>query len=117
MSRTTVDIAPKVLEVLALPALDTLNEDRAAGRACVWGGELLTIETAVHLGEQLSPNPSSTSVIGERWFPRACSNCVTARAQQGMFAHCSTCSECAAEAGRCETGRGLYRLMRQWRQS
>lgn len=116
MSRTTVDIPEKVLEVLALPTLSSLDEDRATGRTCVWGGELLTIETAVELGEQLSPNPSSTSVIGERWFPRCCSSCVTDRAKQGLFAHCSTCEACAAEAGRCETGRGLYRLMRQWRQ-
>ncbi|QDO02206.1 hypothetical protein FNV62_43675 [Streptomyces sp. RLB3-17] len=115
MSRTPLAIPPEVLEVLALPALAGLAEAKAAGRDCVWGGERLTIETVVDLGEQLAPNADSHSLVGERWFPRACPKCVVDRAQRAMFAHCSTCKDCVAEAGRCDVGRGLYRLMREHR--
>ncbi|MGW4729106.1 hypothetical protein ACWEQC_07965 [Streptomyces shenzhenensis] len=48
MSSETVNVPPtEVLDVLGLPDLDSLDEDRAAGRVCIWGGEPLTIETAV----------------------------------------------------------------------
>nr|WP_202469824.1 hypothetical protein [Streptomyces sp. SID2888] len=91
---------------LALPELLDLDEDRAAGRTCVWGGEPLTIETAVELGEQTAP---------DRWFPRACRTCVAARAHRGLLSHGSTCPQCAAPDAQRPVGRGLYRLVRDCR--
>ncbi|MFF7142212.1 hypothetical protein ACFZB5_13320 [Streptomyces nodosus] len=114
MSSTALEVTPEALEVLALPALLGLAEDRAAGRVCVWGGERLTIETAVDLGEQTA----SSRWIGpgpEAWFPRACRTCVADRAHRGLIAHGSTCPQCADPDAECPVGRGLYRLVRDCR--
>jgi hypothetical protein len=94
MTTSTTEIPPEVLAALALPELAGLDEDRASGRACVWERERLTIETAVDLGEQLAP-ADSTSVIGQRWFPRSCAGCKTPDG--------------------CEVGQGLNRLLREHR--
>ncbi|MFJ5835484.1 hypothetical protein ACIQGO_01650 [Streptomyces shenzhenensis] len=52
MSSETVNVPPtEVLDVLGPPDLDSLDEARGAGRVCIWGGESLTIETAVGLCE------------------------------------------------------------------
>ncbi|MFF0220884.1 hypothetical protein [Streptomyces sp. NPDC004629] len=106
MSRTAVDIQLEVLDVLALPALLGLNEDRAAGRVCIWCGQPLTIETAVDLGEQKAEDGTC--------FPRACRTCTANRAHRGLFAHAPLCDLCETEAtaARCIVGRGLYRLVR-----
>ncbi|MEU2730476.1 hypothetical protein ABZ650_22430, partial [Streptomyces griseoviridis] len=60
MSRETTRAPGSVLAALALPALARLDEARAAGRSCVWGGEPLENPTAVDLGVQL--------VDGRTWF-------------------------------------------------
>ncbi|MER6530977.1 hypothetical protein [Streptomyces sp. NPDC001508] len=106
MSRTAVDIQLEVLDVLALPALLGLDEDRAAGRVCIWCGGPLTIETAVDLGEQKADAGTC--------FPRACRKCVADRAHRGLFAHTPTCDLCETEAtaANCTVGRSLYRLVR-----
>ncbi|MFF3891414.1 hypothetical protein [Streptomyces sp. NPDC001914] len=108
-----VFVPPAVLEALGLPDLHGLDEDRASGRACVWEGERLTIETAVDLGEQLAPT-NSASVIGQRWFPRACHKHLAQRAHDTLFTHCPSCEDCAEPAD-CEVGRALYRLLREHR--
>ena len=116
MSSTTEEIPAGVLEVLALPALDELSDDQTRGRACVWCGAQLTIESAVPLGEHMAPI-EGTSVSGMRCFPRACHRCVSDRAHRGLFAHGSTCALCAGKetAEDCLVGRGLYRLVREHR--
>ncbi|MGW5093490.1 hypothetical protein ACWEQ1_00975 [Streptomyces nodosus] len=111
MSSTLQEIPAAVLKVLTLPALPGLDEDRAAGRVCVWGGERLAIETAVDLGEQVAPSRSGD----ERWFPRACRACVADRAHRDLFAHGTTCTRCADPDAECPVGRGLYRLVRDAR--
>jgi hypothetical protein len=114
VSSVIQEIQSDVLAVLALPPLDGLTDDQTRGATCVWhGGERLTGERAVYLGEHMSPLRGSTSPM--RWFPRACHTCVADRAHHGLFAHCATCKDCADEAGQCEMGRGLYRLVRQYR--
>ncbi|MFJ6831555.1 hypothetical protein [Streptomyces sp. NPDC091209] len=113
MTTSTTEIPPEVLAALALPALDGLAEDKAAGRTCVWGGERLTTETAVELGEQLAP-ADSENVIGQRWFPRSCHRHLAERAHAGMFTHCWDCDRCDDPDG-CEVGRGLYRVLREHR--
>lgn len=115
MSRTTEEIPPEVLEVLALPALDRVTEEQVGGRACVWCRDQLTIETAVPLGEHMTDVDESTAVSGMRAFPRGCRKCVHDRAHRGLFAHGSTCSLCRSgeSAADCTVGRGLYRLVRE----
>ncbi|MEU6324940.1 hypothetical protein [Streptomyces sp. NPDC047009] len=110
------DIPREALKVLALPSLDTLADAKVHGAKCVWCGEKLTAETAVDLGEQMSPHSGTTSLM--RWFPRACRGCVADRAHRGLFAHGSTCELCRNEktAADCSAGRGLYRLVREYRQ-
>ncbi|MEU6219309.1 hypothetical protein ABZ845_17600 [Streptomyces sp. NPDC047022] len=106
MSNVVHDISGGVLEMLALPALDGLTEAQTRGAVCVWhGGERLTAETAVDLGEQTAP----------RWFPRGCRDCVAGRAHRGLLEHASLCEQCADEAAECPIGRGLYRLVRECR--
>ncbi|MEU6324374.1 hypothetical protein [Streptomyces sp. NPDC047009] len=114
VSSVVQEIPPDVLAVLALPPLDGLTDDQRRGATCVWhDGKRLTGEKAVALGEHMSPLRGSTTPT--RWFPRACHTCVADRAHHSLFAHCTTCKDCADEAGRCEIGRGLYRLVRQYR--
>jgi hypothetical protein len=113
MTTSTTEIPPEVLEALALPDLAGLDEDRASGRACVWERERLTIETAVDLGEQLAP-ADSTSVIGQRWFPRSCHEHLAERAYDALFTHSRGCDSCV-DPVKCEVGRGLYRLLREHR--
>lgn len=117
MSSTTEEIPAVVLDVLALPPLEGLNDDQTRGSACVWCGDLLTIETAVRLGEHMTPVEGSTSLSGMRTFPRGCRKCVGDRAHRGLFTHGSTCRLCASEetAATCAVGRGLYRLVREHR--
>ncbi|MFJ8793909.1 hypothetical protein [Streptomyces sp. NPDC102462] len=107
MSSETVNVPPtEVLDVLGLPDLDSLDEARGAGRVCIWGGESLTIETAVDLGEQEADAGTC--------FPRACRKCVADRAHRGLFAHTPMCDLCETEAtaANCTVGRSLYRLVR-----
>ncbi|MEU8588008.1 hypothetical protein AB0C59_13585 [Streptomyces sp. NPDC048664] len=105
-SDSATAIVPAVLQVLALPAADALTEAQTRGAVCVWhGGEKLTAETAVDLGEQTDP----------RWFPRACPACVADRAHRSLLVHGAVCEQCADEAAECPVGRGLYRLVRDYR--
>jgi predicted Zn-ribbon and HTH transcriptional regulator len=111
MSTATLDIPAEVLAALApeLPTLDALTEDQAAGRACVWDAERLTLESAVDLGEREG--------IDGRWFPRGCRKCTGHRAHHALLDHGSQCPLCASEAtaADCTVVRGLYRLQRECR--
>lgn len=102
-----------VLDVLVLPSAASLSEQQVRGVSCVWDGIVLTPKTAVGLGEQ------TTYRLGEpvSWYPRACRRCIAERAHRGLFAHGSTCGLCASgeTAASCTTGRGLYRLVREYR--
>ncbi|MFJ9161898.1 hypothetical protein ACIRPS_34465 [Streptomyces griseoviridis] len=103
MTRTTAN-GLEVLAALALPALARLDEARAAGRSCVWGGEPLENPTAVDLGVQL--------VDGRTWFPRACRTCMAQRAHQALVAHAPMCPACRSEdAADCPLGAALRHLV------
>ncbi|MFC7918287.1 hypothetical protein ACFUYG_30655, partial [Streptomyces sp. NPDC057386] len=70
-SSTTYDIPPEVEGLLVMPSPAKLTPDQVRGAACVWGGEPLTVHTAVDLGVRttgLSAEPD----LGGRWYPRAC---------------------------------------------
>ncbi|MDT0440252.1 MULTISPECIES: hypothetical protein [Streptomyces] len=95
---------PPVEAALALPARSSLDGERAAGRVCVWGGEALTIDTAVLLDEQRDG--------GAAWFPRACRRCTAQRAHQALVAHVPMCERCRDEARPdCALGEELRRLV------
>ncbi|MFJ2515639.1 hypothetical protein ACIPEL_36480 [Streptomyces griseoviridis] len=97
-------MSPEVLEALALPRFTGLDEARTAGRACVWGGEPLVIETAVDLGEQ------HDSTAGT-WFPRASRQAVAERARRAFTAHAPVCPACRDEDQvDCPLGAELHRL-------
>jgi hypothetical protein len=109
------EIPRAVLAVLALPGLDGLTDDQTRGATCVWhGGERLTGETAVDLGEHMSPLHGSTSPM--RWYPRACRACIADRAHRKLFAHTATCKACTGDdtTGRCAIGKGLHRLAEEY---
>ncbi|WP_203237585.1 ATP-binding protein [Streptomyces sp. CdTB01] len=114
-SRTTEDTPLSVLAVLALPELTTVSKEHLGGRACVWCGRQLTIETAVPLGEHMTGVDASQAVSGMRAWPRGCRDCVGDRAHRGLFVHGSKCHLCRDEqtADECVVGRGLYRLVRE----
>ncbi|MFF8448139.1 hypothetical protein ACF06Q_10605 [Streptomyces leeuwenhoekii] len=101
------EVPPEVLDLLVLPPLDTLTSDRARGAVCLWCPVRLTVETAVDLGER-------TGAAG-RWWPRACGPCVGRRAHHALYAHVTVCEPCVDDVTRCETGRGLSRLVRKYR--
>ncbi|MFI5684664.1 hypothetical protein [Streptomyces sp. NPDC051636] len=113
--RPPADIAPEVLELLALPPLDGLADEKTRGAACVWGAEPLSIETAVDLGEQTSLLKGSTSRVGMRWFPRACRPCVRRQAMTALQEHTGSCEQCVDDFSQCDTGLALVRLVRECR--
>jgi hypothetical protein len=102
---------PAVAAALELPALDGLTDDQVRGADCVWCKTRLTAETAVDLGEHMSPLSGTTSPM--RWFPRACSADTAKRAHAALAAHAPECEQCADDPGRCDTGRWLHRLVRE----
>jgi len=97
-----------VAAVLRLPDPRQLIEDQVRGAVCVWGSERLRVATAVDLGEH------TDATIG-RWWPRACPQCAAEHAHRALFEHAPMCEQCVDEAGRCEVGRLLYRLIREGR--
>ncbi|WP_203635222.1 hypothetical protein [Streptomyces sp. SID10815] len=103
----STDIPPEVLAVLVLPDPADMVEDMRRGALCVWCTTLLTLESAVDLGELKGS-------VG-RWWPRSCPACVAGRAHRGLYAHVPQCEQCVDEAALCPVGRVLYRLVREGR--
>lgn len=110
---STEDDIRTALSLLLLPALDGLSDDQTRGAVCVWGRDedRLTAETAVHFGEHLSSLHGSTSPM--RWFPRGCKACTGVAAFRALYEHAPVCKQCVEEAENCETGRALWRLIRE----
>jgi hypothetical protein len=98
------------IALLALPDLDGLTDGQTRGAVCVWGRDedRLTPETAVDLGEHLSPFDGREM----RWFPRSCKACAGTAAFRALHDHAPTCEQCVDEPEKCETGRALWRLIR-----
>jgi hypothetical protein len=112
MTVTTPEIPAEVLAALRLPELDGLADARVRGAECVWGGERLTAETAIGLGEHLVKGSGTTA------FPRACRKCASQRAYAKLLDHGTDCQLCKSKetAADCTVGRGLYRIARDgWR--
>lgn len=86
-TRTSSSAEASVLALLPLPKAAGLSELQDRGAACVWCEALLTIETAVDLGER--PGPGGVTI-----FPRGCTSCarkVAARVYRIHVANCRTC--------------------------
>lgn len=109
----TNQISASVLTLLAIPSIAGLSEHQVRGMSCVWDGIALTPATAVDLGVQ----SASRAGAPVSWYPRACRGCVALQAHRGLLTHGTTCTVCAREetASSCEIGRGLYRLVREYR--
>jgi hypothetical protein len=103
-SRALVDIPAALLPLIPLPALEGLPDARARGAACVFGGGPLTAETAVDLGEDLSPDSGTTL------FLRACRPCVLQAVLEARRTHPGWCEQCVDDPGVCETSRALHTL-------
>ncbi|MGW2933308.1 hypothetical protein ACWDA7_15895 [Streptomyces sp. NPDC001156] len=96
---------------LPLPGVGDLSKQQQRGAACVWCKTTLTAETAVDLGERRIRVLDSHVAA----FPRGCGPCTAEAALRALHDHAPGCDECVADAGSCETGVKLRRLMREGR--
>lgn len=108
MSTDTATTTSEVLALLDLPPLAKLTDAQARGAVCVWDATeaTLTGEAAIDLGERHDQR---------LWFPRACHHHTAERAYQALMDHAPACEQCVDDAGSCETGVGLRRLMKDGR--
>lgn len=100
------------LALLPLPRVAALSTPQVRGASCVWcsatfgpGGP------AVDLGPRVLKHLDART----QWFPRACRPCVAKAALTALHAHAPLCEQCTDEAGHCDTGRSLTRLIREYR--
>ncbi|MFJ2568192.1 hypothetical protein ACIO02_35605 [Streptomyces sp. NPDC087568] len=112
------EVPAAALELLNLPLLDGLRDGQVRGRHCLWCRRgPLTSETAIDLGEQMSPLSSDSDSSRMRWYPRACRRCIRTRAYRALLDHVhpGPCEPCENAAPGCEIGRALNRLLREGR--
>ncbi|WP_416976590.1 hypothetical protein [Streptomyces sp. T028] len=105
MSITADGVTAEVLAALPIPDLDRLSEQQLDGHVCLWGGETLTVQTAVTVGE--------CEHDGRRVFLRGCRTHVGRNAMGALFDHCTgdkPCTTCKASP-ECVTGQALNRLI------
>ncbi|WP_405554364.1 hypothetical protein [Streptomyces sp. NBC_01171] len=102
--RPPASFPAELIPLLGVPDLATLTPDQAAGRACVWGGARLQLDTAIDLGE--------TRHDGVRVFPQSCGPCVAERALLALAPHSIDCEPCHDRERwqDCPIGGGLHRL-------
>lgn len=109
MLKTALDLAG-----IVLPDPVGLTEEQRRGAACVWGGERLTVQTAVDLGvrtDGLDAEPD----LGGRWYPRGCRPHLAAAANLALQQHIGHCEQCTDDMSQCITGMALTRLKREAR--
>ncbi|MEU1597274.1 hypothetical protein ABZ468_31590 [Streptomyces sp. NPDC005708] len=88
-----------------------LGEAQQRGAACVWCAQTLTAETALDLGERRIKVLDGDITA----FPRGCRPCTADAAYRALMDHAPRCEQCVDDAGRCDTGVALRRLMREGR--
>ncbi|GAA2222070.1 hypothetical protein [Streptomyces nogalater] len=88
---------------IPLPRLELLSDARTRGAECVWGGERLTVETAIDLGKHTDN--------GFSWFPRACLRCTRSAVRTARDTHPDRCTECPGPTSLCDTRRALHDLL------
>ena len=99
------------MRVHELPSTKDLSEGQLRGSHCVWCDEPITTDTAVDLGER----PYRRLDVRSSWFPRACPKCAGEKAYRTLLDHAPLCELCVENAADCDTGRALYRLVREGR--
>jgi len=106
VTTTLEELTAAALDALPVPGLDRLSERQLAGHVCLWGGESLTVGTAVTVGE--------CEHAGRRVFLRGCRRDVARHAMGALFDHSTGGKACEAcrEGGDCPTGRALNLLLR-----
>ena len=97
--------------LLSLSDLEALPDPKARGKTCVWCPATLNTETAVDLGARRITLGNGAITI----FPRSCRPCVATHAHRTLLRHAPTCESCVDNAAECDTGRTLYRLVRDHR--
>ncbi|MGW2954134.1 hypothetical protein [Streptomyces eurythermus] len=106
--RTRLMVIPAALVPhIPLPRLELLSDARTRGAECVWGGDRLTIETAIDLGKHVDD--------GFSWFPRACMRCTRDAVRNARNTHPGRCTECKAPTAPCDTRRVLHELLLELR--
>ncbi|MFD8027801.1 hypothetical protein ACFV3F_03425 [Streptomyces sp. NPDC059717] len=98
---------------LPLPGVGDLSEEQQRGASCVWCTNSLTAETAIDLGERRIRVQGSHVTA----FPRGCHPCTQRAALRALHDHAPGCISCIADAGSCDIGMALRRLMREARRS
>ncbi|MBK3524797.1 hypothetical protein JHN54_24695 [Streptomyces sp. MBT70] len=106
-SARLMEIPAALVPHIVLPRLELLSEARTRGAECVWGGERLTIETAIDLRVHTNN--------GFNWYPRACRRCTKAAVRTARDTHPDQCTECTGPTKLCETRRALHNLLMELR--
>ena len=88
-------------EMLRVPTAAGLDDERVAGRRCVWCGGLPTMV--------LGPRLSVLEGMLRRWEPRACCSCAGREAGRVYDLHIATCARCTHREY-CPDARALYAL-------
>ncbi|MEU5374451.1 hypothetical protein [Streptomyces sp. NPDC005968] len=96
---------------LPLPGVGDLSKEQQRGAACVWCKTHLTAESAVDLGERRIRVLDSYITA----FPRGCHPCTGDAALRALHGHAPRCLRCIEDAGSCDIGVALRRLMREAR--
>lgn len=97
--------------LLPLPDWVDLSEQQVRGKTCVWDGALLDSGTAVDLGSRRLTLSDGHITM----FPRACRRCVAERALRTLHDHATSCEQCVDDASNCDTGKALWRVIREAR--
>lgn len=106
---TKASPAIEAIALLPLPDWIDLSDHQVRGAACVWCASPLASGAVVDLGARRIKASDGTISV----FPRACRRCVATHAHRTLHAHAPTCESCVDNAAECETGRALYRLVRE----
>lgn len=102
---------PDPLALLALPSVASLSTPQVRGVSCVWCSATLASSAVIDLGPRTLKHLDART----QWFPRSCRPCVAEQALTALHAHAPMCEQCVDEAGVCETGLLLTRLIREYR--
>lgn len=100
---------PNPVALLPLPDLAELSEPQERGKTCLWCGVILSASTAVDLVSRRITLADGHITV----FPRACRPCVATHAHRTLHDHAPQCEQCVDNAQECDTGRALYRLVRE----
>jgi len=97
--------------LLPLPDWVDLSDHQVRGAACVWCAAPLASGAVVDLGARRIKASDGTISV----FPRACRRCVAEHALHALHDHAPLCERCVDDASNCDTGKALWRVIREAR--